>query len=192
MTKPGIRPIRKDEDVLLATPQPKGRARKQKGGDEKPKGKAKAKAKASSATLGDWAAFAEVPAPVQNEIVSMDADSVVPFKRARGSKFFFEPGKDENGEDLPKDDMSPNTIKQNYVLQKVIDGDADKKREYAEALATRDKAVVRAFVNSLIPKSATYAWAVTGELASSTTEHTVQFEEKVWGVCQNIIRPSYT
>ena len=176
----------------MATPQPKGRTKKQKGGDEKPKGKAKAKAKASSATVGDWAAFADVPAPVQHEVDSEDVDSVVPFKRARGSKFSFEPGKDEMGEDLPKDDMSPYTIKQKYVMQKVIDGDADKKREYDEAVATRDKAVVRAFVNSLIPKSATYAWAVTGDLSSSTTEHTVQFEEKVWGVCQNIIRPSYT
>ena len=193
LTKPGIRPIRKDEENPSAK-RPPGRVKRQKDGDSQPKAKAKAKAKASSGGVGDWTLFAELPHVGELELDSDSelVESVVPFKRLRGSKFSFVPGKDEMGEDLPKDDMSPYTIKQTYVMQKVIDGDADEKREYDEAVATRDKAVVRAFVNSLIPKSATYAWAVTGDLSSSTTEHTVQFEEKVWGVCQNIIRPSYT
>jgi hypothetical protein len=176
----------------LARAQPKGRARKQNGGDEKPKGKAKAKAKASSAGVGDWEAFAGQHDAGQHDAGQPDsdaefADSLVPFKRLRGSKFSFVPGKDEMGEDLPKDDMSPHTSKQKYVMQKIIDGDAEKKQEYDEAVATRDKAVIRAYVNSQVPKSATYAWAVTGDASSSTAEHTVLFQEKVWGVRQSIL-----
>ena len=183
MTKPGIRPIRKDGDALVA-PQAKSRGRKQTGGEEQPKGKAKAKAKAkaSSAGFGDWAAYAgqlDADAGQPDSDAEFEA-SLVPFKRLRGSKFPFVPGKDEMGKDLPIDDMSPYTGKQKYVMQKIIDGDAEKKQEYDEAVATRDKAVVRAFVNSQVPKSATYAWAVT-----------VDSSEKVWGVHQSIIRSSY-
>ena len=193
LTKPGIRPIRKDGDDALG-PLANARVRKQRGGEEKPKGKAKAKAKAkaSSAGFGDWAAFAGQLDAGQPDAGQPDSDaefydSLVPFKRLRGSKFPFVPGKDEMGEDLPKDDMSPYTGKQKYVMQKIIGGDAEKKQEYDEAVATRDKAVIRAYVNSQVPKSATYAWAVTGDASSSTAEHTVLFQEKVWGVRQSIL-----
>ena len=92
------------------------------------------------------------------------------------------------GKDLPIDDMSPYTGKQKYVMQKIIDGDAEKKQEYDEAVATRDKAVIRAYVNSQVPKSATYAWAVAaGDDAKSTADHTVLFQEKVWGVRPSIL-----
>ena len=191
LTKPGIRPIRKD-DASVA-PQAKSRARKQSGGEEQPKGKAKAKAKASSAGVGDWEAFAG-----QHDAGPVDSDaefeaSLVPVKRLRGNRFPFVPGQDEMGKDLPIDDMSPYTGKQKYVMQKIIDGDAEKKKEYDEAVATRDRKVICAYVNSQVPKNATYSWSVAaGDDAKCTAEHTVQFEEKVWGVCQNIIRPSYT
>ena len=52
----------------------------------------------------------------------------VPFKRLQGSKFSFVPGKDEMGRDLPTDDMSPYSIKQKYVMLKIIKGDAEKGR----------------------------------------------------------------
>ena len=143
--------------------------------------------------MGDWAAFAGQHAAGQQDAGQHDSDdeladnSFVPCKRVRGSKFSFVLGKNEMGEDLPSDDMSPYSRKQAYVMQKIIEGDAEKKREYDDAVATQDKAVIRAFVNSQVPKSATYAWAVTGGASSSTAEHTVLFEEKVWGVRQSII-----
>ena len=139
--------------------------------------------------VGDWAAFADAGEQDagQHESDGEFADSLVPCKRVRGSKFSFVPGKNEMGEDLPKDDMSPYTRKQAYVMQKIIDGDAEKKREYDDAVATQDKAVIRAFVNSQVSKRATYAWAVSGSASSSAAEHTVLFEEKVWGVRQSII-----
>jgi hypothetical protein len=143
--------------------------------------------------VGDWAAFAGKHDAGQQDAGQHDSDdelddnSFVPCKRVRGAKFSFVPGKDEMAEDLPKDDMSPYSRKQAYVMQKIIEGDAEKKREYDDAMATQDKAVIRAFVNSQVPKNATYAWAVTGGASSSAAEHTVLFEEKVWGVRQSII-----
>ena len=147
----------------MAAPQSQGRKRKQKDGDEQPKGKAKAKAKASSAGFGDWSAFAGQPDAGEQDAGQPDSDtefyeSLVPFKRLRGSKFSFVPGKDEMGRDLPTDDMSPYTIKQKYVMQKIIEGDAEKKQEYDEAVAAKDKAVIRAYVNSQVAKNARYAW----------------------------------
>ena len=54
--------------------------------------------------------------------------------------------------------------------------------ELDSAVAGKDKDVIRAFVNSLVAKNATYSWVVTGgDLSKATAEHTVQFEEKVWG-----------
>ena len=66
-----------------------------------------------------------------------------------------------------------------------------KKQEYDDAVASRDKAVIRAFVNSQVPKSATYAWAVFGDEEKSTAESTVQFQEKVWGVRPTILDPAF-
>ena len=163
--------------------------KRQKDGDSQPKAKAKAKAKASSGGVGDWTLFAELPhvGELEPDSDSELVESVVPFKRLRGSKFSFVPGKDEMGRDLPTDDMSPYTIKQKYVMLKIIEGDAEKKQEFDEAVATKDKAVIRAYVNSQVAKNATYSWAVTGDLSKSTAEHTVLFQEKVWGVRQSIL-----
>ena len=193
MTKPGVRPIRKDG----AGPVAKGRKRKQSDdGEEKPKGKAKAKAKAKSltASLGEWQAYAGQPEADPPDAPDSDKEfesRLVPFKRARGSKFPFVPGQDEFGRPLPSDDMSAYSSKQKYVMQKIIEADAEKKQEYDDAVATRDKAVIRAFVNSLVPKSATYAWAVFGDEEKSTAESTVQFQEKVWGVRPSILDPAF-
>ena len=183
LTKPGIRPIRKDEENPSAK-RPPGRVKRQKDGDSQPKAKAKAKAKASSGGVGDWTLFAELPHVGELELDSDSelVESVVPLKRLRGSKFSFVPGKDELGRDLPTDDMSKYSPKQKYVMQKIIEGDPEKKQEYEEAVAGKDKDVIRAFVNSLVAKNATYSWVVTGgDLSKATAEHTVQFEEKVWG-----------
>jgi hypothetical protein len=193
MTKPGIRPIRKDG----AGPVAKSRKRKQSDGEEQPKGKAKAKAKAKSlsAVLGDWQAYAGQPEADPADAPDSDAEfetRLVPFKRARGSKYPFVPGKDEMGRPLPTDDMSAYSGKQKYVMQKIIDADAEKKQEYDEAVATRDRAVIRAYVNSQVPKSATYAWAVlAGDEEKSTAESTVLFQEKVWGVRPSILDPAF-
>jgi hypothetical protein len=192
MTKPGIRPIRKDG----AGPVAKSRKRKQSDGEEQPKGKAKAKAKAKSlsAVLGDWQAYAGQPEADPPDAPDSDAEfesRLVPFKRARGSKYPFVPGKDEWGRPLPTDDMSAYSGKQKYVMQKIIEADAEKKQEYDDAVASRDKAVIRAFVNSQVPKSATYAWAVFGDEEKSTAESTVQFQEKVWGVRPTILDPAF-
>ena len=140
--------------------RPPGRVKKQKDGDSQPKAKAKAKAKASSGGVGDWALFAELPhvGELEPDSDSELVESVVPFKRLRGSKFSFVPGKDEMGRDLPTDDMSKYSIKQKYVMLKIIEGDAEKKQEYDEAVATKDKAVIRAYVNSQVAKNARYAW----------------------------------
>ena len=168
----------------MAAPRPQGRLKKQKDGDSQPKAKAKAKAKASSAGFGDWSVFADLPNAGEQEPDSDSEfyESLVPFKRLRGSKFSFVPGKDELGRDLPTDDMSKYSPKQKYVMQKIIEGDPEKKQEYEEAVAGKDKDVIRAFVNSLVAKNATYSWVVTGgDLSKATAEHTVQFEEKVWG-----------
>ena len=181
----------------MVAPQANARVRKQRGGEEKPKAKAKAKAKASSAGFGDWAAFAGQLDAGQPDAGQPDSDaefydSLVPFKRLRGSKFSFVPGKDEMGRDLPTDDMSKYSPKQKYVMLKIIEGDAEKKQEYDEAVATRDRAVIRAFVNSQVPKSATYAWAVLASNEErSTAESTVQFQEKVWGVRPSILDPAF-
>jgi hypothetical protein len=193
MTKPGVRPIRKDG----AGPVAKGRKRKQSDdGEEKPKGKAKAKAKAKSltASLGEWQAYAGQPEADPPDAPDSDKEfesRLVPFKRARGSKFPFVPGQDEFGRPLPSDDMSAYSSKQKYVMQKIIEADAEKKQEYDDAVASRDKAVIRAFVNSQVPKSATYAWAVFGDEEKSTAESTVQFQEKVWGVRPTILDPAF-
>jgi hypothetical protein len=86
--------------------------------------------------------------------------ALVPYKKMRGSRFCFVPGKDDMGRDLPTDDVSAYSGKQKYVMQKIIEKDADKKQEYDDAVATRSKDVLRAYVNSQVPKNATYAWAV--------------------------------
>ena len=140
--------------------RPPGRVKKQKDGDSQPKAKAKAKAKASSGGVGDWALFADLPhvGELEPDSDSELVESVVPFKRLRGSKFSFVPGKDELGRDLPTDDMSKYSIKQKYVMLKIIEGDAEKKQEYDEAVATKDKAVIRAYVNSQVANNASYAW----------------------------------
>ena len=128
MTKPGIRPIRKDG----AGPVAKSRKRKQSDGEEQPKGKAKAKAKAKSltASLGEWQAYAGQPEADPPDAPDSDKEfesRLVPFKRARGSKFPFVPGQDEFGRPLPSDDMSAYSSKQKYVMQKIIEADAEKK-----------------------------------------------------------------
>ena len=193
MTKPGIRPIRKDG----AGPVAKSRKRKQSDGEEQPKGKAKAKAKAKSlsAVLGDWQAYAGQPEADPPDAPDSDKEfesRLVPFKRARGSKFPFVPGQDEFGRPLSSDDMSAYSSKQKFVMQKIIEADAEKKQEYDDAVASRDKAVIRAFVNSQVPKSATYAWAVlAGDEEKSTAESTVLFQEKVWGVRPSILDPAF-
>ena len=143
--------------------RPPGRVKRQKDGDSQPKAKAKAKAKASSAGFGDWSVFASLPNAGEQDAGQPDSDtefyeSLVPFKRLRGSKFSFVPGKDESGRDLPTDDMSKYSPKQKYVMLKIIEGDAEKKQEFDEAVATKDKAVIRAYVNSQVANNARYAW----------------------------------
>ena len=194
LTKPGIRPIRKDDDALVA-PQANARVRKQRGGEEKPKGKAKAKAKAKAASgsCGDcaaWATSADGDPP--DSETEFEALASVPYKKMRGSRFCFVPGKDDMGRDLPTDDVSAYSAKQKYVTDKIIEKDADKKQEYDDAVGTRSKDTLRAYVNSQVPKNATYAWAVVaGDDAKSTAEHTVLFQEKVWGVRPSILDPAF-
>ena len=192
MTKPGVRPIRKEDAAPLA----KGRKRKQNDdGEAKPKGKAKAKAKAKSlASMGDWQAYAsqlEADPPDAPDSDREFENRLMPFKKARGSKFLFVPGQDEFGRPLPTDDMSAFNSKQKYVVQKVIEADDEHKQKYDAAVATRDKGVIRAFVNSLVPKSCTYAWAVQGDTEKSTAESTIEFQEKVWGVHPTILDPAF-
>jgi hypothetical protein len=170
----------------------KSRVRKQSGGEAQPKGKAKAKAKAKAASgsCGDWAAWATSADgdPADNSETEFEALALVPYKKPRGSRFCFVPGKDEMGRDLPTDDVSAYSAKQKYVMDKIIEKDADKKQEYDDAVGTRSKDTLRAYVNSQVPKNATYAWAVVaGDDAKSTAEHTVLFQEQVWGVRLSII-----
>ena len=75
-------------------------------------------------------------------------------------RFCFVPGKDVMGRDLPIDDVSAYTGKQKYVIQKIIEKDATKKQEYDDAVATRSRDVLRAYVNSQVPKNAKYGWTV--------------------------------
>ena len=75
-------------------------------------------------------------------------------------RFCFVPGKDVMGRDLPIDDVSAYTGKQKYVMQKIIEKDATKKQEYDDAVATRSRDVLRAYVNSQVPKNAKYGWTV--------------------------------
>ena len=65
---------------------------------------------------------------------------------------------DEDGNDLPKDDMSPYSPKQKYVFLKMLNPDPEKQKEYEAVVATKDKDVLRAYINSQVGKNATYAW----------------------------------
>ena len=96
----------------------------------------------------------------------------------RSKKQCFELGKDEDGNALPDNDVSPYTAKQIYVLKKVIGTDEEKAKQFdALMLGTKNKNKMRMFVNSQVPKSATYSWGIA--LSSSSSSASIERERTV-------------
>jgi hypothetical protein len=96
----------------------------------------------------------------------------------RSKKQRFELGKDEDGNALPDNDVSPYTAKQIYVLKKVIGTDEEKAEQFdALMLGTKNKNKMRMFVNSQVPKSATYSWGIA--FSSSSSSASIERERTV-------------
>ena len=89
---------------------------------------------------------------------------------------------DEDGNVLPKDDMTPYTPKQKYVFLKMVNQDPEKQKEHEAVVATKDKDVLRAYINSQVGKNATYAWTVAAAPATASLARTVVSESKVGGL----------
>lgn len=89
----------------------------------------------------------------------------------------FELGKDEDGNALPDNDGSPYTAKQIYVLKKVIGTDEEKAKQFDALMLAKTKnksQKMRMFVNSQVPKSATYSWGIA--LSSSSSSASIERE----------------
>ena len=86
----------------------------------------------------------------------------------RSKKPGFELGKDEDGNALPDNDVSPYTAKQIYVLKKVIGTDEEKAKQFDALRLAKNKKKMKMFVNSQVPKSATYSWGIARSSSSSS------------------------
>ena len=95
----------------------------------------------------------------------------------RSKKVCFELGKDEDGNALPDNDDSPYTAKQIYVLKKVIGTDEEKAKQFDALRLVKNKKKMKMFVNSQVPKSATYSWGIA--LSSSSSSASIERERTV-------------
>ena len=95
----------------------------------------------------------------------------------RSKKQGFELGKDEDGNALPDNDVSPYTAKQIYVLKKVIGTDEEKAKQFDALRLAKNKKKMKMFVNSQVPKSATYSWGIA--LSSSSSSASIERERTV-------------
>ena len=95
----------------------------------------------------------------------------------RSKKQGFELGKDEDGNALPDNDVSPYTAKQIYVLKKVIGTDEEKGKQFDALMLAKNKKNMKMFVNSQVPKSATYSWGIA--LSSSSSSASIERERTV-------------
>ena len=95
----------------------------------------------------------------------------------RSKKQGFELGKDEDGNALPDNDVSPYTAKQIYVLKKVIGTDEEKAKQFDALRLVKNKEKMKMFVNSQVPKSATYSWGIA--LSSSSSSASIERERTV-------------
>ena len=95
----------------------------------------------------------------------------------RSKKQGFELGKDEDGNALPDNDVSPYTAKQIYVLKKVIGTDEEKAKQFDALRLVKNKKKMKMFVNSQVPKSATYSWGIA--LSSSSSSASIERERTV-------------
>ena len=96
--------------------------------------------------------------------VSLTKDEML---QRRSKKQRFELGKDEDGNALPDNDVSPYTAKQIYVLKKVIGTDEEKAKQFDALRLAKNKKKMKMFVNSQVPKSATYSWGIAFSSSSS-------------------------
>jgi len=149
-----------------------------------PKAKAKRKAKASPKkrsapkpraapkkvdplALGDWADVILQQAGEEEDEISAEEDVIEPQAKKR---MRFELGFDEDGNALPDNDASPYTPKQIYVLRKVIGTDQEKAKQFDALMAAKNKKDLRIFVNSLVPKNASFGWGLSSGSSSSTIQ----------------------
>lgn len=137
-------------------PEAKKKARSKRG-PAKPKPNAKA-----GLSCGAWATFQ----PEEEDPSDGEVEEVIPANLPK--KVRFELGKKPDGTSLPLDDTTPYTPKQIFVLKKVIKDLPEKAQAFEEVLATRDKSVIRAFVNAHVPKDASYAWCLSSVPAAET------------------------
>ena len=82
----------------------------------------------------------------------------------------FELGFDEDGNALPGNDASPYTPKQIYVLKKVIGSNEEKTKQFDALMSAKNKKDMRIFVNSLVPKNASFGWGLSSAPSSSTIQ----------------------
>ena len=110
-----------------------------------------------------------------------EADDM-PAKRRVVGKKGVAPGVDSRGNDLPKDDAQPYSVEQAYVIKQLCAAEANTKMEFDKCKGRHEK---RAFVNSLVPRDATYGLRIDPALAKGhiqriVTEKRTSNEEEQW------------